>query len=135
MKPSRARVSPATLFFALLSLILGIALYLRIHPSPTEPARPPATASPHPRTHPFPRPRVSTPRPTRSFSAGGGPAIPRVAIVIDDLGNDDAAAGRIAAWPYPVAGAVLPGLPGSARTARRLEEAGKQVLLHLPMEP
>jgi polysaccharide deacetylase 2 family uncharacterized protein YibQ len=55
--------------------------------------------------------------------------------VIDDLGNDSAAVERIARWPYPVAGAVLPGLPGSARTARRLEEAGKEVLLHLPMEP
>jgi polysaccharide deacetylase 2 family uncharacterized protein YibQ len=55
--------------------------------------------------------------------------------VIDDLGNDSAAVERIARWPYPVGGAVLPGLPGSARAARRLEEAGKEVLLHLPMEP
>jgi polysaccharide deacetylase 2 family uncharacterized protein YibQ len=61
--------------------------------------------------------------------------VPRVSIVIDDLGNDMAAASRIAGWPYPVCGAVLPSLPGSERTARELEESGKQVLLHLPMEP
>jgi len=60
---------------------------------------------------------------------------PRIAILIDDLGNDAAAAERIAAWPYRVSAAVLPALPGSAKAARELEESGKQVLLHLPMEP
>lgn len=34
-----------------------------------------------------------------------------------------------------MAGAVLPGLSGSAPAARDLESAGKEVLLHLPMEP
>lgn len=42
---------------------------------------------------------------------------------------------RIARWPYKVCGAVLPVLPGSGRTAHQLAESGKQVLLHLPMEP
>ena len=55
--------------------------------------------------------------------------------MIDDLGNDRAAVVRIAGWPFPVAGAVLPALSGSASAARDLENAGKQVLLHLPMEP
>jgi polysaccharide deacetylase 2 family uncharacterized protein YibQ len=60
---------------------------------------------------------------------------PRVAIVIDDLGNDAPAVERIASWPYPVCGAVLPVLPGSGRAARALEQSGKQVILHLPLEP
>ena len=34
-----------------------------------------------------------------------------------------------------MAGAVLPGLPDSADAARRLAASGKEVLLHLPMEP
>lgn len=59
----------------------------------------------------------------------------RIAIVIDDLGNDREALERIARWPFPVAGAVLPGLPDSADAARRLSGSGKEVLLHLPMEP
>ena len=42
---------------------------------------------------------------------------------------------RIASWPYKVCGAVLPALPGSAHAARELEQSGKQVILHLPMEP
>ena len=92
------------------------------------------------------RPRASSAHPTaRSL----GRSIPRsldrpivspgasvrVAIVIDDLGNDAAAASRIGGWSFPVSVAVLPGLPASARTATELGRAGKQVLLHLPMEP
>src|SRR5262249_26215129 len=60
---------------------------------------------------------------------------PRLAIVIDDLGNELAHARRIAAWPEPVSGAVLPGLAHSDASARALSDGGKQVLLHLPMEP
>jgi polysaccharide deacetylase 2 family uncharacterized protein YibQ len=63
------------------------------------------------------------------------PGVARIAIVIDDLGNDIPAMERIASWPYKVCGAVLPALPGSGRAARELEQSGKQVILHLPMEP
>jgi uncharacterized protein len=59
----------------------------------------------------------------------------RIAIVIDDLGNELAPAKRIAAWREPVAGAVLPGLRWSAASAQALSRGGKEVLLHLPMEP
>jgi hypothetical protein len=59
----------------------------------------------------------------------------RLAIVIDDLGNDDTALARLEALDLPVAGAVLPALPRSRETARGLAAAGKEVLLHLPMEP
>ena len=58
-----------------------------------------------------------------------------MAIVIDDLGNELAPAERIARWREPVAGAVLPGLRWSAASARALSAGGKEVLLHLPMEP
>ena len=60
---------------------------------------------------------------------------PRVAIVIDDLGNELAPAQRIAGWKQPVAGAVLPDLRWSAASAEALSNGGKEVLLHLPMEP
>ena len=63
----------------------------------------------------------------------GGPA--SIAILIDDLGNDRAAVDHIASWPYPVSAAVLPALAGSGDSARQLQRSGKEVLLHLPMEP
>jgi uncharacterized protein len=59
----------------------------------------------------------------------------RLALLIDDLGNDDAALRRVAEMSWPMTGAVLPALPRSAWSARTLRGAGKEVLLHLPMEP
>jgi uncharacterized protein len=117
----RRRVSAATVFFAVLSLALGIALYLKSRPSP----------APSPR-HPSPRPVVS-PSPHRP----GAPPAPsaRIAIIIDDLGNDWATVELLARWREPVACAVLPMLPGSVAAAETLSRSGKEVLLHLPMEP
>jgi len=128
---SPGRISPATVFFALLALALGIALYVKtrpVEPLP-EPARPrPAAWKPRPTAPPAPA-RALEPSPRASRRDA------RIAIVIDDLGNDRAALERIAAWRYDVAGAVLPGLPESVAAARHLARSGKEVLLHLPMEP
>jgi len=125
------RSSAATLFFAALSLVLATAVFFLWKTRPSPPP-PPAPAPPRPTR--FARPptpgrerRVPTP-PLRTGA-------PRIAILIDDIGNDRAAVRRIASWPYPVAAAVLPGLPGSADAARSLAASGKEVLLHLPMEP
>jgi len=126
------RISPATAFFALLALALAIALYLKTRP--TEPARAPERRVPT--RHAAKRPTVLPASPTTAPELEtAAPARARIAIVIDDLGNDREAVERIARWPYGVAGAVLPGLPGSADAARRLAGSGKEVLLHLPMEP
>ena len=73
------------------------------------------------------------PQPNAPAPRLGGNA--RLAILVDDLGNDSRALSRLLAIPEPVSGAVLPGLPRSAETARALFGAGKEVLLHLPMEP
>jgi uncharacterized protein len=132
----RRRISRATVFFALLSLILGaVLLWKSCPPSPPPVPTPPPirlpTAPPRARTAAPGPPR--TPRPTER--AAGFSGAPRVAIVIDDLGNELVPAQRIAAWPRPVTGAVLPGLRWSADSARALTQGGHEVLLHLPMEP
>jgi len=131
---SSRRVSAATVFFALLSLLLGVLLYWKTRPEPAGQAperraarREPAGKRPRAAT---PKASVSPPEPRSS----SGP-VPRIAIILDDLGGDLAAVRRIAKLSRPVAGAVLPGLAGSARAARELAEAGQEVLLHLPMEP
>jgi polysaccharide deacetylase 2 family uncharacterized protein YibQ len=59
---------------------------------------------------------------------------PRVAIIIDDLGYHMGAGRRAIALPGPVVCAILPGTPGSAPLARTAHEAGKEVLLHLPLQ-
>ena len=59
---------------------------------------------------------------------------PRVAIIIDDLGYHMAAGQRTIELPGPVVCAILPGTPGAGSLARTAYEAGKEVLLHLPLQ-
>jgi polysaccharide deacetylase 2 family uncharacterized protein YibQ len=59
----------------------------------------------------------------------------RLAILVDDLGNDSAALSRLLAIREPFSGAVLPALARSRETAEALRAAGKEILLHLPLEP
>ena len=59
----------------------------------------------------------------------------RAAIIIDDLGQDLEAAQKLLALPYPVTFSVLPHLAHSTSTAQEAHRAGREVMLHLPMEP
>lgn len=61
---------------------------------------------------------------------------PRIAIVIDDLGyNDSPSALGILDLEYPLTVSVLPHCPFSATLATAAHRAGKEVLVHIPMEP
>lgn len=60
---------------------------------------------------------------------------PRIAIIIDDLGYKLAAGRRAIDIPGPLAFAVLPGTPKGELLARIAHKHGKEVLLHLPLEP
>ena len=59
----------------------------------------------------------------------------KLAIVIDDLGYDGRLASRFLEIKYPLSFSVLPHGTFSASIARRVHEAGQELLLHLPMEP
>jgi len=67
-------------------------------------------------------------------SAGEFAGVARLAIIIDDLGYDRAAAGAVFQIHLPVTLAVLPHLPYSAAIAEEAYRRGFSVLLHLPME-
>ena len=58
---------------------------------------------------------------------------PRLAIVIDDLGNDPAQADALFRLSYPLTLSVLPHLSSSGEIAEEAHRRGYQVLLHLPM--
>ncbi|MGH9687518.1 MAG: divergent polysaccharide deacetylase family protein [Candidatus Acidiferrales bacterium] len=60
---------------------------------------------------------------------------PRLAIIIDDLGNDPAEAESVLALPFPLTASVLPHHQYSAQTADEAWRRGDQVILHLPMQP
>jgi polysaccharide deacetylase 2 family uncharacterized protein YibQ len=57
-----------------------------------------------------------------------------LAIILDDLGNDLAAADAIFALPYPLTISVLPNRPHSIDIAEEAHRRGYEVMLHLPME-
>lgn len=59
----------------------------------------------------------------------------RATIIIDDLGQDLEAAHKLLALPYPLTFSVLPHLRQSLDTAEAVHRAGREVMLHLPMEP
>ena len=69
-------------------------------------------------------------RPLRSWHGN-----PRLAIILDDMGHDRAAADSLLALPFPLTISVLPHLPLSAEVAEEAYRRGDQILLHLPMEP
>ncbi|MBI5587763.1 MAG: divergent polysaccharide deacetylase family protein [Deltaproteobacteria bacterium] len=97
---------------------------------------------------PAPAPRVEKPPVQKPFvpevtapevpSAVAPPvkkAYPRVAIVIDDMGQDMKKLRELIALNAPITVAVLPNLSHSKDTAKEAHARGLEVLLHLPMEP
>jgi hypothetical protein len=58
----------------------------------------------------------------------------KIAVVIDDAGNNIGDLLPFLQFPYPLTIAVLPQLPHSREAAELSIEAGKEVILHLPME-
>jgi len=72
--------------------------------------------------------------PPRPGNATGSLAAPRLAILLDDLGSDRAAAQAIFALPYPLTISVLPNHEHSVEIANDARRRGLQVLLHLPMQ-
>ena len=58
---------------------------------------------------------------------------PRLAVVIDDLGNDRAQADALFRLSYPLTLSVMPHLSNSGEIAEEAHRRGYEVLLHLPM--
>jgi uncharacterized protein len=75
-------------------------------------------------------PVTARPQPPAKRGAAG----PQLAIILDDLGYDRAAADALLALPFPLTVSVLPHLPLSTEVAEEAFRRGDQVLLHLPME-
>jgi uncharacterized protein len=74
-----------------------------------------------------------------SHDSGSAPAAginqsPRLAIILDDLGNDRSAAETVFAMPYPLTVSILPNHIHSFEIAEQAHRRGYQVMLHLPMQ-
>ncbi len=62
------------------------------------------------------------------------PPMPRIALIIDDLGNVSSTGMRIANFKWPVVLAVLPHTPYAVEIAQTAHRSGKEVMLHLPLQ-
>ncbi len=78
------------------------------------------------------RAHATPPPSTKLPAAKSGEA--KLAILIDDLGSDRAAAEQIFALPYPMTISVLPEHPQSVEIAKEARRRGCEVMLHLPMQ-
>jgi polysaccharide deacetylase 2 family uncharacterized protein YibQ len=67
-------------------------------------------------------------------SPASAETMPRIAIIIDDLGYQLEAGQRAIDLPGPISYAILPSTPRGRLLATAAHEQGKEVLLHLPLE-
>lgn len=73
-------------------------------------------------------------KPEQEGAKTGDSSAPKLAIILDDLGNDRRVADQIFAMPYPLTISVLPNHQHSQDIAQEAERRGYQVMLHLPMQ-
>jgi polysaccharide deacetylase 2 family uncharacterized protein YibQ len=115
-------------------------------PAPPRPAAPgpaaPGPATPEPRPEPRPEPGPKpVPEPAKPVQPPAKPpaqpaGLPRMALVIDDLGYArPELVTRLCAQPVPLDVAVLPYQEYTRPSAEIAHGRGKEVMLHLPMEP
>ena len=88
---------------------------------------------------PAPQPQWVASRPAASSSVPPEHPQPEasglVGVIIDDAGYSLDELRAFLDLPIPLTVAVLPGLPHSTEAARRVVAAGKDLILHAPMEP
>lgn len=73
--------------------------------------------------------------PARPEPPAAADVVVKLAILLDDGGNNIELAKRFVKLPFPVGIAILPHLKYSEATARLASSYGKTVFLHFPMEP
>ncbi|OLB32715.1 MAG: hypothetical protein DMG41_11330 [Acidobacteria bacterium] len=70
----------------------------------------------------------------KMVESGHPSSLPKLAIILDDLGSDRRVAQEIFGLPYPLTLSILPNHQHSEEIAEEAERRGYQVMLHLPMQ-
>lgn len=133
--PRRAGSPIVTLLFLVGAGCLIGAAVTWLWPSPPEAPQPPvaeAPATPGAAPEPTAPAAAAVPETPAPPAEHGGR--PRLAIIIDDCGQWPVTERAFVALPFPVTLSVLPHVRFGSAIARDASEAGKGVMLHLPMQ-
>jgi len=128
-KPIKKPTLLQLLFWAIIVTSLGGSLYVFLK-APDE--HPPII---------YTEPVSSFPETGESFHAApplldhAPPALPKVAIIIDDIGYQNKLGEDIIALDVNLSFSILPHSPHAATLAEKISNAGRDMLLHLPLEP
>jgi len=114
-------------FFALLIIFIGFLIYNGLQRPTNEKER--GSEGDH---------RASQERSEERTSGKTGiPAgsVRKIAIIVDDIGYDLTAVRELLNLDIPLTFSILPFCPYTAESARRIHRAGREILIHIPMEP
>jgi len=123
------------IFFILLSAGILVLHFYKPGPEPPEGKKTAVPSPPSTKTSPPlppPAPILPPPLPPPPLKTEA-PA--RIAIIIDDLGFSAESARLVLSLEVPFTVSVLPFYPYSKKSAELARNSGKEVLLHIPMEP
>jgi polysaccharide deacetylase 2 family uncharacterized protein YibQ len=135
-KSSRKASTPALLGWAAAVLALGLGAGMLLGHLSCERRKeaPKAEESVKP-SRPAHRPKPETAKPESHQAEAEDAKLPKLAIIIDDLGYaEPELVQRLCAEPVPLTVAVLPYQEHTVASADIAHQAGKAVILHLPME-
>ncbi|KOP67187.1 sugar deacetylase [Bacillus sp. FJAT-18019] len=79
--------------------------------------------------------RVVQPESTQPSSFGEQQKVKKLAIIIDDFGNNQKGSQEILSLPVKITVAVMPFLATSREDAEEAHKQGHDVIIHMPMEP
>jgi polysaccharide deacetylase 2 family uncharacterized protein YibQ len=118
--------------FGIVAAVLTLLYLLPTPPRSTPVKRPPfEEARPHPRTALPPRAALQP----KELGKQKGTSVPRVAILIDDMGYDLSLDDAFMRLEAPLSFAFLPSAPYTDCLATKASKMGRDVLVHLPLEP
>ena len=128
--------TPALLSWAAAVLAIGLgAGALLGHLSCGRKKEAPKAEEPVKPAHPVHKPKVESAKPEAYQASPEAGKLPKLALIIDDLGYaEPELVRRLCSEPVPLTVAVLPYEEHTVESADIAHEAGKAVILHLPME-
>ena len=124
---------PAAIALSLCGALLAL-IYMLPAPATISPSARPPFEDFHSRTIRETPPPPATARPAPP-SAIQGPSLPLAAIIIDDMGYDYSMDEAFLQIDAPLSYAFLPFAPNTVKLAKKASALGRDVLVHLPLEP